>query len=227
MRSHEAWLHRKNLEAGRLTVSSHPLVLESISTSEQQQGQLLAHFSGIMNMWLIPIWMCECLVYKTQLPVVLPVCWHYVEIWQWPPPLLEFQGCVLLPDAVLRFLGETRSLDVSPQCFGVRPWVYVDGAWSAIAGILPCVTQLLAEASTYDPNCVIMIEKRLPVDCVFAIEQNQYILVTDWAELALRCAGRTEQSTVVDAGVLEITLAFPCSLHSATWKLVPIRTPYS
>ena len=84
------------------------------------------------------------------------------------------------------------------------------------------VTQLLAEASTYDPKCVIVIEKRLPLDGVFPVEQNQYILVTDTAELALRCAGHTEQTTVVAAGVFEITLAFPCSLHSATWKLVLI-----
>ena len=56
-----------------------------------------------------------------------------------------------------------------------------------------------------------MIEKHLPLDRVFPIEQNQYILVTDGAELALWCVGHTEQTTVVAAGVFEITLAFPCS----------------
>ena len=41
VRSHEAWLHRKeNLEAGRLTENLlPPSVLESILTSERQQGQ--------------------------------------------------------------------------------------------------------------------------------------------------------------------------------------------
>ena len=80
----------------------------------------------------------------------------------------------------------------------------------------------MADASAYDPKCVIVTEKRLPLDRIFPVEQNQYILVTEGAELALRCAGHTEQTTVVAAGVFEITLVFPCSLHSATCQLVPV-----
>ena len=60
----------------------------------------------------------EHLVYKTRLPVVLPVRWHYVEIQQWPLPLQEFQGRVLLPDAVFRNT-ETGDLDVSPPSVSV------------------------------------------------------------------------------------------------------------
>ena len=46
------------------------------------------------------------IIIKTRLPVVLPFLRRYVEIQQWPLPLQEFQGRVLLPDAVL---------DVSPS----------------------------------------------------------------------------------------------------------------
>ena len=64
------------------------------------------------------------------------------------------------------------------------------------------------------PKCVIVIEKSLLLGCVFPVERNQYILVTDGAELALRCAGRTEQTTVVAAGIglLEVTFKFGSSL---------------
>ncbi len=56
---------------------------------------------------------------------------------------------------------------------------------------------------------------------VHPMEYNKYILVTDGTELALRCAGHTEQTTVVEAGVFEITMAFPCSLHGNNWNLLP------
>ena len=67
-----------------------------------------------------------------------------------------------------------------------------------------------------------MFEKRLPLDRVHSLEQNKYVLITDGTELALRCAGRSEQIAVIKAGVFEITLQPPCSLHSQTWKLLPI-----
>ena len=94
------------------------------------------------------------------------------------------------------YCSQTQSLGIQrqetlmfpPQCFGVRPRVCRRGLINH-AGIHPCVTWLLAETPTYDPKCVIVIEKRLPLDRVFPVEQNQYILVTDGAELALRCAG--------------------------------------
>ena len=59
------------------------------------------------------------------------------------------------------------------------------------------ITRLLAEALTYDPKCVIVIEKRLPLDRTFPVEQNEYILVMDGAELALQCVGHMEQTIVV------------------------------
>ena len=88
------------------------------------------------------------------------------------------------------------------------------------AGI-PCeavlIARLLPEASTYDPKCVVVIEKRLPLDRVFAVEQNRYILVTDGAELALRCAGHTEQTAVVAAGDMHCLAA--CAVQLGNWCL--------
>ena len=197
------------------------LVLESILTSEQQPGEPIHPIQWYYeHTTVIPIWTSEYLVYKTQLPVVLPARWHYVEIRQWPMPLQEFQGRVLLPEAVLRNT-ETGDIDITPRCFGHRPRVCRRGLINH-AGIHPCITRLLAEVPTYDPQCVVMFEKRLPLDRVHSLEQNKYILITDGTELALRCAGRSEQIAVVKAGVYEITLRTPCSLHSQTWKLLPI-----
>lgn len=221
VRAHEAWIRRKeNLEAGRLTESIlPPSVLESILTSEQQGGLIRPIQWYYEHTTIIPIWTDEHLVYKTRLPVVMPTRWHYVELQRWPMPLKEFQGQLLLPDAVLRNT-ETGDLDISPRCYGIRPRVCRQGLINQ-ADIHPCLTRLLAEVPTYDPQCVVLFEKRLPLDTVHPMEYDKYVLVTDGTELALRCAGDTEQSTTVKAGVFEITLTYPCSLHGKTWKLLP------
>ena len=118
----------------------------------RQQGQLIRPLQWYYkHATIIPSWTYEHLVYKTQLPVVLPVGWHHVEIQQWPLPLQAFQGHVLLPDAVLRNT-ETGDLDVPPQfwCKAAGSSAWPDQpCWHTVH---PCVTQLLAEASTYDPS---------------------------------------------------------------------------
>ena len=79
VRSHEAWLHRKeNLEAGRLTENLlPPTILESILTSEQQPREPIHPIQWYYeHTTVIPIWTSEYLVYKTQLPVVLPARWQ-------------------------------------------------------------------------------------------------------------------------------------------------------
>ena len=221
VRSHEAWLHRKeNLEAGRLTENILPPTVLMEILSQDEEGQMVSPIQWYYeHAEIIPIWTEKYLVYKTRLPVVLPVQWHYVTLRQWPMPLQEYQAELVLPSTVLRNT-ETGELDVSPRCYGARPRVCRRGLISR-ASIHPCLTRLLADVPSYDPQCAVVLQRRFPMDTVHPIEYNKYILVTDGTELALRCAGTPEQRTQITSGVYELTLAYPCYLHAENWRLTP------
>lgn len=222
VRSHEAFIHRKeNLETGLLT--EHllpPSVLTTIlTTSKGLPGQLIEPLQWYYeHSSIIPIWTEEYLVYKTRLPVVDPVQWQYIHLHQYPMPMKSFQARLMLPSEVLRDTS-SGTLDVSPHCYGERPRVCRRGLVMQ-ANVHPCLTGLLMTVPTYNPECIVVLERRLPIDTVDAIEYNRYILITSGAELILRCSGHVEQLIVITSGVYEISLNYPCTLFGNEWKMV-------
>lgn len=221
VRAHEAWEHRKeNLEAGRLTESIlPPSILESILAPADAFGaQLIEPIQWYYeHATVIPIWTEEYLVYKTCLPVVAPVRWHFIDLKQWPMPLDDYQARLALPESVLRNT-ESGELDTSPTCTGARPRVCRRGL-VARAALHPCLTRLLSDAPAYDQTCVVIFERRLPIDVVRFVTYNTFVLITNGTELALRCAGRHEQLLTIGAGVYELRLEYPCNLHGSDWIL--------
>ena len=221
VQAHEAWLHRKeNLEAGRLTENIlPPLVLQDILDSaaghaSQPVTPLQWYYE---HLTVVPIWTESYLVYRTQLPVVMPQAWHHVELHAWPVPVDEWQATLILPESVLRNT-ETGDLDTSPDCFGARPRVCRRGLITHAASY-PCLTRLLASSPSYDPACAIELARRMPLDVVHPRGQNRYTLITNGTELALRCTGRIERTTRLPAGVYQLTLESPCTLHGTNWTL--------
>ncbi len=223
VRSHEAWLHRKeNLEAGRLTENIlPPPVLKSILNAAAQPADA-RRITPIQwyyeHIAIIPIWTGRTLIYKTRLPVVSPTQWHFVSLHKWPMPLKDWQATLLLPDEVLRNT-DTGELDVSPRCFGARPRVCRRGLLTQ-ARVLPCLTRLLGTQPQYDPTCAVVMQKRVPFDIVHPLAGDTYVLITGGTELALRCSGRAELRTTLEAGVYKLVLEYPCSLHGTDWTLL-------
>ena len=65
-----------------------------------------------------------------------------------------------------------------------------------------------------------MIEKWTPEDIIHAQDNHKYLLITNGTELILRCVGHQEQNKRLTAGVYELELNYPCSLHSKNWTLL-------
>lgn len=220
--SHEAWLHRKeNLEAGRLTENLlPPTVLQGIlAKSAEPTGRAISPLHWYYaNIMITPILVGEDrLIYHTVLPLVLSTEWHYTEIRRWPAPMNDYQATLVLPDTILRDT-ETGDITISPRCYGTQPRVCRRGLITR-ADKHPCLTRLLASRPSYDHECAVIIEKRFPLDTVHPIAYDDYILITDGTQLALRCADAAENIVTVAAGVYRITLPFPCNLYGTEWTL--------
>ncbi len=170
-----------------------------------------------MNVLITPVWVDERLIYHTRIPLVLPTRWDFVELRRWPVPTKEFQTTLVLPETLLR---DTESGDITliPHCSGISPRVCRRGLITR-ATAHPCLTRLLADTPTYDPECAVIVERRFPFDTIDRIGHEEYVLVTNGTQLALRCAGRAERTATVDAGVYKIRLNFPCHLHGTKWTL--------
>ncbi len=221
--AHEAFIHRKeNLEAGRLTENILPPdVLQSLlGRADNENAQFVSPIQWYYeNSVVIPIWTDTHLIYRTRLPLVDPIAWHHVTVQKWPVPMKEWQATVILPDEVLRDT-RTGELDVSPTCFGQRPRVCRRGLINR-PNVHPCVARLLGKEPAYDPSCIVSMQRRLPVDVVYPQVFNTYILITGGTDLVLRCEGRAERSTTLQAGAYRLELEYPCSLHGDNWNLSP------
>lgn len=221
VRSHEAWLSRKeNLELGKLTESLLPpqVLLEILSSAHSDQAYVINPIEWYYeHVVVVPMWLDDLLIYRTKLPLVSAEKWHYVRLWKWSVPVRNYQITVLTPDAVLRDT-ETGQLDLSPVCYGERPRICRKGLVSP-ARVYPCVTNLLRESPGYDPECWVNLSQRFAHDVVHHFDDNTYILQTSGTTLTLRCSGRAEQSHLVVSGVYEIAMDYPCSLQGNNWTL--------
>jgi len=221
VRSHEAFLHRKeNLEAGRLTENILPpeILLSILDNPEDGRAHVVSPLQWYYeNTAIVPVWFDRRLIYRTRLPLVDSLEWHYVAVRRWPVPVGDWQASVLLPEVVLK---DTKSgaLDVSPDCYGHRPRVCRRGLISRPTAH-SCVARLLVNEPAYDPDCTVMMERRVPVDVVRPKAPNVYVLITSGANLTYRCEGRREVRWAVVAGVYRVTIESPCSLYGNNWYL--------
>lgn len=224
VRSHEAWLHRReNLELGRLTENLLPptVLRDILSSVESVQAYVIEPIEWYYEHTVItPIWVDNRLIYRTKLPVIAAQTWQHVQIWNWPTPVKDYQVTLSVPTSIIRNT-ETGEMDLSPACYGMRPRICRRGQIQA-AGQYPCLSRLLSRTPGYDPECTVMLQSRLPHDVVQPFDEDSFILQTLGTELILRCSGETEQRRTIGPGVFEINIAYPCSLHGTNWTLASI-----
>ena len=132
-----------------------------------------------------------------------------MKITTWPVLFDTWQSTLALPQHVLR---DTRSVDVSPRCHGRHPRVCRCGLITQ-ATTYSCLTHLLAANPTYHPSCVIVVQRRIPIDTIHPHQNNGLVLTTNGTTLIKRCAGQVERAATLEAGVYRLQLTFPCSLH--------------
>ena len=107
---------------------------------------------------------------------------------------------------------------MSPRCHGRHPRVCRRGLITQ-ATTYGCLTHLLAANPTYHPSCVIMVQRRIPIDTIHPHQNIGFVLATNGSTFIKRCASQAERAATLEAGVYRLQLTFPCSLHGKDWTL--------